>query len=384
MKKFLFIPIVLLALLSSCTSSSSIDINMYGGKDSTAIVVSKLAVNKLKAVDTLYLKKGHADISLKVNENSPEFIYLESENGKRVSVLLSKGENVSVELDSNGELLNIQGSPESLLLQEVEAAQQTFRMAFDSLSVALNNAVELGDQAARTRINKELGAMYVAYKQKAIKYIYAHPKSMTLIPVIFHNVAENLPLFSEYSDAILFERVYDSLRTKFSGSPYLVSLMSEIEKRKNMLQVETFLSNAERTDFPEIILPDINSQQQHLSALQGNVILLSFWDPQNDGMKLYNNDLIPIYEKYHSKGFQIYQVAITSDKTDWAIYLKGKPLPWISVCDIANDNSYAAAIYNVSELPSLFLIAKDGTIVSKNIFDIKALEKEIAKLVSAK
>lgn len=384
MKKFLFIPIVLLALLSSCTSSSSIDINMYGGKDSTAIVVSKLAVNKLKAVDTLYLKKGHADISLKVNENSPEFIYLESENGKRVSVLLSKGENVSVELDSNGELLNIQGSPESLLLQEVEAAQQTFRMAFDSLSVALNNAVELGDQAARTRINKELGAMYVVYKQKAIKYIYAHPKSMTLIPVIFHNVTENLPLFSEYSDAILFERVYDSLRTKFSGSPYLVSLMSEIEKRKNMLQVETFLSNAERTDFPEIILPDINSQQQHLSALQGNVILLSFWDPQNDGMKLYNNDLIPIYEKYHSKGFQIYQVAITSDKTDWAIYLKGKPLPWISVCDIANDNSYAAAVYNVSELPSLFLIAKDGTIVSKNIFDIKALEKEIAKLVSAK
>lgn len=384
MKKFLFIPIVLLALLSSCTSSSSIDINMYGGKDSTAIVVSKLAVNKLKAVDTLYLKKGHADISLKVNENSPEFIYLESENGKRVSVLLSKGENVSVELDSNGELLNIQGSPESLLLQEVEAAQQTFRMAFDSLSVALNNAVELGDKAARTRINKELGAMYVAYKQKAIKYIYAHPKSMTLIPVIFHNVTANLPLFSEYSDAILFERVYDSLRTKFSGSPYLVSLMSEIEKRKNLLQVETFLSNAERTDFPEIILPDVNSQQQHLSALQGNVILLSFWDPQNDGMKLYNNDLIPIYEKYHSKGFQIYQVAITSDKTDWAIYLKGKPLPWISVCDIANDNSYAAAVYNVSELPSLFLIAKDGTIVSKNIFDIKALEKEIAKLVSAK
>ena len=384
MKKFLFIPIVLLALLSSCTSSSSIDINMYGGKDSTAIVVSKLAVNKLKAVDTLYLKKGHADISLKVNENSPEFIYLESENGKRVSVLLSKGENVTVELDSNGELLNIQGSPESLLLQEVEAAQQTFRMAFDSLSVALNNAVELGDQAARTRINKELGAMYVAYKQKSIKYIYAHPKSMTVIPVIFHNVAENLPLFSEYSDAILFERVYDSLRTKFSGSPYLVSLMSEIEKRKNLLQVETFLSNAERTDFPEIILPDVNSQQQHLSALQGNVILLSFWDPQNDGMKLYNNDLIPIYEKYHSKGFQIYQVAITSDKTDWAIYLKGKPLPWISVCDIANDNSYAAAVYNVSELPSLFLIAKDGTIVSKNIFDIKALEKEIAKLVSAK
>ena len=384
MKKFLFIPIVLLALLSSCTSSSSIDINMYGGKDSTAIVVSKLAVNKLKAVDTLYLKKGHADIFLKVNENSPEFIYLESENGKRVSVLLSKGENVSVELDSNGELLNIQGSPESLLLQEVEAAQQTFRMAFDSLSVALNNAVELGDQAARTRINKELGAMYVAYKQKAIKYIYAHPKSMTLIPVIFHNVTANLPLFSEYSDAILFERVYDSLRTKFSGSPYLVSLMSEIEKRKNLLQVETFLSNAERTDFPEIILPDVNSQQQHLSALQGNVILLSFWDPQNDGMKLYNNDLIPIYEKYHSKGFQIYQVAITSDKTDWAIYLKGKPLPWISVCDIANDNSYAAAVYNVSELPSLFLIAKDGTIVSKNIFDIKALEKEIAKLVSAK
>ena len=384
MKKLLFISIVLLALVTSCTSGTSIDIKMYEGKDSTGIVVSRLAVNKLVPIDTLYLKRGQAEISIDINEKSPEFVYLTSDNGRRVSILLSKGEKVSVELNSNGELLNVQGSPESLLLQQVEADQQAFAIAFDSLSVALNSAMEIGDQKARERINKELGALYVAHKQKAIKYIYAHPKSMTVIPVIFQNVAENLPLFSEYTDAILFERVYDSLRTKYSGSPYLVSLMGEIEKRKNLLQMETFLSMAQSTDFPEIILPDANSQQQHLSSLQGNVILLYFWDPQNDGMKLYNTDLIPIYEKYHSKGFQIYQVAITTNKTDWAIYLKGQPLPWINVCDIAADNSYAAAVYNVTELPASFLISKDGTIVSKNVFDVKALEKEVAKLVSAK
>ena len=384
MKKLLFISIVLLALVTSCTSGTSIDIKMYEGKDSTGIVVSRLAVNKLVPIDTLYLKRGQAEISIDINEKSPEFVYLTSDNGRRVSILLSKGEKVSVELNSNGELLNVQGSPESLLLQQVEADQQAFAIAFDSLSVALNSAMEIGDQKARERINKELGALYVAHKQKAIKYIYAHPKSMTVIPVIFQNVAENLPLFSEYTDAILFERVYDSLRTQYLGSPYLVSLMGEIEKRKNLLQMETFLSMAQSTDFPEIILPDANSQQQHLSSLQGNVILLYFWDPQNDGMKLYNTDLIPIYEKYHSKGFQIYQVAITTNKTDWAIYLKGQPLPWINVCDIAADNSYAAAVYNVTELPASFLISKDGTIVSKNVFDVKALEKEVAKLVSAK
>ncbi len=384
MKKLLFISIVLLALVTSCTSGTSIDIKMYEGKDSTGIVVSRLAVNKLVPIDTLYLKRGQAEISIDINEKSPEFVYLTSDNGRRVSILLSKGEKVSVELNSNGELLNVQGSPESLLLQQVEADQQAFAIAFDSLSVALNSAMEIGDQKARERINKELGALYVAHKQKAIKYIYAHPKSMTVIPVIFQNVAENLPLFSEYTDAILFERVYDSLRTQYSGSPYLVSLMGEIEKRKNLLQMETFLSMAQSTDFPEIILPDANSQQQHLSSLQGNVILLYFWDPQNDGMKLYNTDLIPIYEKYHSKGFQIYQVAITTNKTDWAIYLKGQPLPWINVCDIAADNSYAAAVYNVTELPASFLISKDCTIVSKNVFDVKALEKEVAKLVSAK
>lgn len=384
MKKLLFISIVLLALVTSCTSGTSIDIKMYEGKDSTGIVVSRLAVNKLVPIDTLYLKRGQAEISIDINEKSPEFVYLTSDNGRRVSILLSKGEKVSVELNSNGELLNVQGSPESLLLQQVEADQQAFAIAFDSLSVALNSAMEIGEKKARERINKELGGLYVAHKQKAIKYIYAHPKSMTVIPVIFQNVAENLPLFSEYTDAILFERVYDSLRTQYSGSPYLVSLMGEIEKRKNLLQMETFLSMAQSTDFPEIILPDANSQQQHLSSLQGNVILLYFWDPQNDGMKLYNTDLIPIYEKYHSKGFQIYQVAITTNKTDWAIYLKGQPLPWINVCDIAADNSYAAAVYNVTELPASFLISKDGTIVSKNVFDVKALEKEVAKLVSAK
>lgn len=384
MKKNLFLSLVLLVILSSCARKTTLDIKMYGAQDSTAIVVSKLAVSKLSAIDTLYLENGQAEIVLEIPESFPEFVYLSTENGSMVPLLVSNGEEVVVEMNSIGEAINVQGSEESLLLQSVEAEKRSFSIAFDSLTMIANNAAQSGDEITRERVNKELGALYVAHKQKSIRYIYANPKSMTVIPVIFQNVVEGLPLFSEYTDAILFERVYDSLSSIYSGSPYLVSLISEAQRRKNLLQMENLLSEAQRTDFPDIILPDFNAQQKKLSDLQGNVILLYFWDHENDGMKLYNTDLIPIYNKYHSKGFEIYQVAITENKTDWAIYLKGQPLPWINVCDVAGDLSYAAAIYNVTELPSCFLISKDGTIVSRNIFDINMLEKEIAKLISAK
>lgn len=385
MKKFLSISLAVLAfILSSCTQKTVVSVEMFGAADSTMLVLSKLDINKLTPVDTIYTRKGKAKFLVEIKDGAPEFFYLGKDGSADIPLLLSFGEKVTLELNSIGELQNISGSAESALMQIVEADNRAFSIAFDSLSVALASAVEMSDVAAQKRISEEIGALYVARKKDAIKYIYAHTNSLTVIPLIFYKVTPELPLFSEYTDAILFEKVYDSLKKVYPSSAYLVSLMSEIEMRKNLLQMDTYLGLAEHQNFPEIILPDINAEQRALSELEGKVVLLYFWDPENNGMKLYNTDLLSIYEKYHSRGFEIYQVAITTNKTDWALYLKGQPLPWINVCDSKGDASYAARLYNVTHLPASFILAKDGTVTTRDLFDIKQLEKEIGRLVSAK
>ena len=177
------------------------------------------------------------------------------------------------------------------------------------------------------------------------------------------------------------ERAYDSLRTVYPSSPYIVSLADEVSARRNALEIQNRMASAEEVDFPEIVLNDVNGQQQSLTALKGNVVVLMFWDAANVQQRVYNTDLKILYEKYHSRGLEVYQVGLNSDKTAWALQVKEQELPWISVCDPAAGASVGAMVYNVSQLPAMYLISRQGSIESKDVFDMRRLETEIRRLL---
>ena len=145
--------------------------------------------------------------------------------------------------------------------------------------------------------------------------------------------------------------------------------------------METYMKEAGEVDFPDIALNDINGRQQILSAYKGNVIALIFWDSENVAQRNYNAELVEIYNKYHKKGFEIYQVSLNSDKTAWALQVKSQQVPWISVCDPQGYLSASALMYNVTNLPAMYLIDKEGTIVGKDIFSITDLDATVSKAV---
>jgi hypothetical protein len=43
-------------------------------------------------------------------------------------------------------------------------------------------------------------------------------------------------------------------------------------------------------------------------------------------------------------------------------------LPWISVCDGLGAGSTGVISYNVSKVPAIFVIAKDGNVVARDVF----------------
>lgn len=357
-----------------------VDISLQGAPDSTRIVVSRLALNELQALDTLYTVHGKAVCKVEVYPDSPEFIYLTFGEGGNVSLLLQKGDRVSVSAGwDDASKAEISGSEESLLMQEVDADSRNFSFRFDSLYSALSQVPESGAEAAR--LKRELGSLYVKYKQEAIKYIMAHPASMSVIPLLYQKTSTGLPVFAEATDAIIMERVYDTLRTVYPASPYLVSLADEVSLRRNAMEMQYRIEAAQEVDFPEIALNDIEGKQRSLTALKGKVIILMFWDASNTEQRVYNTDLKSLYAKYHSRGLEIYQVGLNSDKTAWAMQVKEQELPWISVCDPAAGASSGAMLYNVTEVPAMFLISRDGTIVAKNLFDTGLLDGEVRRLL---
>ena len=371
------------ALIATCgkRDEARVSLTVKGAPDSTEVVVSRLALNQMQVLDTLYTSKEKVSAEVPVYPGSPEFVYLTYGNGGSAALLLQNRDRVTVSADMTGTDVRIEGSEESVLMQKVDSDIRAFNAAFDSLTYELAAVGEDGSQEEIARLKREMGALYVKCKQEAVKYVVTHSKSLTIVPVLYQKTSGGLPIFAQATDAIIMERAYDSLRTVYPSSPYIVSLADEVSARRNALEIQNRMASAEEVDFPEIVLNDVNGQQQSLTALKGNVVVLMFWDAANVQQRVYNTDLKILYEKYHSRGLEVYQVGLNSDKTAWALQVKEQELPWISVCDPAAGASVGAMVYNVSQLPAMYLISRQGSIDSKDVFDMRLLETEIRRLL---
>ena len=371
------------ALIATCgkRDEARVSLTVKGAPDSTEVIVSRLALNQMQVLDTLYTSKEKVSAEVPVYPGSPEFVYLTYGNGGSAALLLQNRDRVTVSADMTGTDVRIEGSEESVLMQKVDSDIRAFNAAFDSLTYELAAVGEDGSQEEIARLKREMGALYVKCKQEAVKYVVTHSKSLTIVPVLYQKTSGGLPIFAQATDAIIMERAYDSLRTVYPSSPYIVSLADEVSARRNALEIQNRMASAEEVDFPEIVLNDVNGQQQSLTALKGNVVVLMFWDAANVQQRAYNTDLKILYEKYHSRGLEVYQVGLNSDKTAWALQVKEQELPWISVCDPAAGASVGAMVYNVSQLPAMYLISRQGSIESKDVFDMRLLETEIRRLL---
>ena len=128
------------------------------------------------------------------------------------------------------------------------------------------------------------------------------------------------------------------------------------------------LAKAEDHILPEIALPDIKGDTIKLLSLKGKYVLLSFWASWDKASVNTNLKLKEVYEKYHRKGFEIYQVSFDKSVNQWNRAIRFDELPWLNVNDSTFPNSITALNYNVNNLPSNYLIDKNmETILGKNL-----------------
>ena len=375
---------VFVALTTMCGSRNEarIDLTVKGAPDSTMVVVSRLALNEMQVLDTVYTIGEEAECRVTVNPGSPEFIYLTYGNDGSVSLLLQDMDRVRVSAGWSDTLdVSVDGSEESVLMQEVDRGIRAFNYKFDSLFTEMSSADAEGDVDRSSALRRELGLLYVRRKQDALHYVLQHQRSMTVIPVLYQVAPNGQWIFSEATDALVMEQVYDTLHSIYPVSPYLAALADEVQSRRNAMNMGNILSDAEEVDFPEIVLADVNGEERSLTSLKGKVIVLYFWDPSVVEQRIFNVGLKEVYESYGSRGFEIYQVALTPDKTAWAMQVKEQELPWISVCDPSGASSTAAMMYNVSQLPAMFVISRDGEITARDLFETEMLGQEVRRLL---
>ena len=351
----------------SCGKSARIHGTVAQAPDSE-VIVKLLDVNAYKVLDTVKTDaSGRFSYKVDVEAGQPEFVYVFYGQTKIASLLLEAGDNVTVSADTLG-TYEVSGSEESVNLQQVERDYSAFQA---SMADVISEGAE--GRLSEEEVNRQVSRQYVEYYRKAVAYVVSHQKSLTSVPVLFQNVSEGFPVFNRSTDAVQFRAVADSLKTVYPESKYVKAVEREAEKREQILNLQSRISSQETINFPEINLPDINGQKASLQAVDAKVIFLYFWTASDAAHKMFNVDsLLPLYKEYHDKGFEIYSVAVDTDKATWAASVRGQKLPWINVCDGRGADCPALPLYNVQAIPTGFLI-KDGTLASERISGVEEL-----------
>lgn len=134
----------------------------------------------------------------------------------------------------------------------------------------------------------------------------------------------------------------------------------------------------ESTGFIDIARFDSKGVEHKLSdyAKSGKVVLLSFTSYDQDFSPAYNAVLNNLYELYHSKGLEIYQVAFDSSEVEWKEAAKN--LPWVTVWNSPSDGDVILRNYNVGAVPMTFVINSNGEL-EERVVDPTQLPAKMAK-----
>ena len=349
-----------LSLLVSCTGGARID-GRLDGASSGKVFVKVLDGSSLKAVDSAKVSSsGKYACQVPVAEGQPEFAYVYFGDRRVASLILLKGDRVSVETDTLGTVLSLAGSDDSVLLQEADSSFAAFSARTQGL-----------EGAAFTR-------EYVGFYRQSVAFVMRHPRSLASVPVLLRKAGPDLAVFSQPTDGLIIGNIADSLSLVYPDSRYVRMLRKEAERRQQMLALSNRLSSASESAFPEIELPDTKARKVKLSSVSAPLVMLYFWATSAEE-KMFNLDaLVPLYEEFHDKGLEIFAVALDPDKAEWAATVKRQGLCWINVCDTRGAASPYIGLYGITQVPMVYFI-KDGQIdPTASVSDAATLRTYIA------
>ena len=351
----------LVLLAAACGKNTRIEGTLHETPDSQ-VIVKLLDVNRFQVLDTVKTDaKGQFTYALDLKEAQPEFVYLYYGDRQIASLLLQKGDKVKVETDTLG-AYTVEGSEESVKLQKVEQEYNSFISDVNRIL-----AKEYSPEGPLSR-------RYVAYYRDRVAYVVGNSKSLTVVPVLFQQVNPTFQVFGQPTDGIMMQAICDSLKTVYPESRYVRALEKEAQRRISVLEMNNRLQDAEEVGYIDISLPGIDGQNIKLSDKLGKVTMIYFWQATTE-QKLFNLDaLVPIYEQYGKKGFEVYAVSLDNDKAAWAAAIRNQQLPWVNVCDTRGAQSPYVSAYGIGSLPMAWFVV-DGYIDNearvRNAEDIK-------------
>ena len=272
-------------------------------------------------------------------------------------------------------------SPANDRLRRVDERTMQVTNAIEELR-AQYEAKEIDDNA----FVEQFESLLKEYKEEVSKVILGNPTSAAAYYAVFQKIGDYL-VFDPYDKrdyamfgavATSWSRYYpETERTKHLYDFAMNALRARKQQEHQNALRET-IPVVEVPGLPDIELKGVNGERMSLSSLKGKVVLLDFVVYNAEFSPGHNMRLNTLYSRYKAKGMEIYQVSFDPDEHFWKT--SAANLPWITVRDPGAMNATLLSTYNVSVIPTAFVINREGDVV-KRVEDYEQLVAVIEKVL---
>ena len=364
MKKSLFL-LFILTILVGCKQHSKF--YLEGKVDGAAGKILYLEHNGIAENTILDSVKLGSDGSFSFKSARPEYpdFYRLRLADNFITFAVDSCETISIEAkaDNFSTDYSVKGSIESKQIQKLRISLIHIQTKVNEIKADMS----AGEQTSRlTEIEKDIDV----HKEIAKKLILQNPRSLTAYFAIYQQV-NNIYLFTPYVKA---DKAYcAAVATSFN------TFMPDYDRSKNLYTYVIQAIKAERSviekqawdqilskasaGYINIELPDKDNVIKKLSSLEGKLVLIDFASYEVKESVDYIFTLREIYSKYHCRGLEIYQISLDQNKALWLQAVQS--IPWICVRDENGPETKYVSSYNISSIPTIFVLNKKGVIIGR-------------------
>jgi len=390
MKSSLYTFLTILILISSCTSHSDKNYKKFtlqgeiNGQD-TGKILLQYVLNDTFIRDTAKIENGkfmftgmifEPTSALMSGRNDSDRVFIYIEPGK-MKISLSKDKYEECKM--TGSITQ----NESDLLNKMETPfYERISMLRDQKNKINDNIKNSKNDSAKILLEKkveEIDKLWSQTKKKIdsiqIKFVLENPKSFLTV-VYLHMLGGN-EIISLDSTKSIFNGLDNSLKK----SRYGKNIIENIRKKENILL------GAQAPDFKAT---DLHQQTVTLSQFKGeSVVLLDFWASWCVPCRQSLPHLRTIYNKYHSKGFDIIAISTDESRKAWIEAVKKDSTDmWYQILiaekwpngPITNNDIFQNYYYTA--IPEYILIDKNGRIIHRSVGYSKENEESIDRQLS--
>ncbi|MBE6309202.1 MAG: AhpC/TSA family protein [Bacteroidales bacterium] len=348
------------------------------------LYLSHIGIGEIKRIDSTRLGKSGRFSFTQPRPECYDFYALNlQDGGRRITIAIDSTETVDVQTVAGhfADSCHITGSPESQRIKELTLLENSLQQQVNLL--VKNSTPAIGE--TREKIYNLIGEFK---KNIFAQYIATAPQKAAAYYALFLRI-NGEPIFlptSNRFDSRCFAAVANSLHLAHPHATRAIHLYNIATKGmaatrpaapRDTIDIES--DKVEKIGLYNIELPDIDGDTVSLRSLKGKVVLLDFTVYSIAGISSRNVGLREIYDKYRDRGFEVYQVSFDRNENFWSN--SADNLPWICVRDEAGQASQNLLLYNISELPTYYLINRNNEIVYRDN-QINDLEKTIRELLN--